>query len=116
MSLIYHLVRRSDWEDRSLPGEYSASSLTVEGFNHCSGDEAQLLAVARRLYSGETDLLVLEVETEALSAEVKREPSRSGEIYPHIYGPINVEAVTGVRQLVAAPEGGFRLGPAIGGQ
>ena len=116
MSLIYHLVRRDDWEGRSLPGEYSASSLGVEGFNHCSEDEAQLLAVARRLYSGETDLLVLEVETGALASEVKREPSRSGEIYPHIYGPINVEAVAGVRELLASPDGGFQLGPVIGGQ
>ncbi len=116
MSLIYHLVRRDDWEGRSLSGEYSASSLGVEGFNHCAEDEAQLLAVARRLYSGETDLLVLEVETEALASQVKREPSRSGEIYPHIYGPINVEAVAGVRRLLAGPDGGFRLGPVIGGQ
>ena len=73
------------------------------------------MAVARRLYSGETDLLVLEVETGVLVSEVKREPSRSGEIYPHIYGPINVEAVAGVRQLLADPDGGFRLGPVIGG-
>ena len=115
MSLIYHLVRRNDWEGRSLPGEYSAPSLALEGFNHCSGDETQVLAVARRLYSGETDLLVLDVETEILGADVKREASRSGEIYPHIYGPINTEAVVGLRQLLVDAEGGFYLSPVVGG-
>jgi len=114
MSVIFHLVRRSDWEGRGSVQEYSAPSLALEGFNHCSEDEAQLMAVAGRLYAGQTDMLVLEVETDLLTAQLKREPSRSGELYPHIYGPINASAVVAVRQLIAGNEGRFRLGPDIG--
>ena len=62
VGMIYHLVRRQEWEGRSLPGEFSAPSLAEEGFNHCSKDEEQLLRVARRLYSGEEDLVALEID------------------------------------------------------
>ena len=110
LPVIYHLVRRQDWDGRA-PGEYSAASLAEEGFNHCSKDEEQLLRVAQRLYSGERDMLVLEVDTGRLNSPVKWEPSRSGEIYPHIYGHINEAAVTGVRQLLFGDDGEFSLGP-----
>ena len=110
MSLIYHLARRGEWEGRSLTEEYSAPSLALEGFNHCSQDEAQLLAVARRLFAGERDLVALELETDLLTSEVKLEASRSGEIYPHIYGNINTQAVMAVRQLLISDDGEFYLG------
>ena len=110
MSVIFHLVRKSHWEGRSSLREYSAPSLALEGFNHCSEGEGQLLAVARRLYAGEADMLVLELETGLLTSEVKREASGSGEIYPHIYGPINSEAVVAVRPLLIGGEGEFHLG------
>ena len=115
MSVIFHLVRQSDWEGRGSLREFSSPSLAIEGFNHCSEDEAQLLAVAGRLYAGEADLLVLEVETDLLTSQLKREPSRAGEVYPHIYGPINTEAVVAVRQIMAGNDGKFQLGPATSG-
>ena len=80
-----------------------------EGFIHCSGDEAQALRVAERLYPGATGLQLLDVDTERLIAEVKREPSRSGEIYPHIYGRINLDAVVRVRDLSLDADGHHRL-------
>ena len=51
--------------------------------------------------------MVLDVDTSLLTSPVKHEPSRSGEIYPHIYGPINVDAVVGVRPLIADAQGRF---------
>ncbi|PKB78298.1 MAG: hypothetical protein BZY88_19200 [SAR202 cluster bacterium Io17-Chloro-G9] len=110
MSVIFHLVRKSEWEGRSSLQEYSAPSLAQEGFNHCSENEGQLLAVARRLYAGEVDLLVLELETDLLTSRLMREPSRSGEVYPHIYGPINTHAVVAVRELLTGNDGEFFLG------
>ena len=47
----------------------------------------------QRAGRGHTDMAVLELETDRLTAPLKREPSRSGEIYPHIYGKINTDAV-----------------------
>ncbi len=101
-SIIYHLAFRSDWEAGLTSGEYRAPSLADEGFIHASGDEAQMLRVAARLFAGRTDLLVLDVDTERLpnDSPVIREPARSGEIYPHVYGPINPDAVARVRALV----------------
>ena len=112
-STIYHLAFRSDWEAGVAAGEYRAPSLAEEGFIHASGDEEQLLRVAARLFAGRTDLLVLDVDTEQLAAgsPVIREPARSGEIYPHVYGLINLDAVVRVRALApdAANPAGFTL-------
>ena len=107
MAIIYHLVPESHWESAQFEQEYWADSLATEGFIHCSKDHAQALAVANRLYGGRQDMLVLEVETERLTSPLKHEPSRSGEIYPHIYGPLNTGAVTGVLKLQVGQDGRF---------
>ena len=114
MTIIYHLAFRADWETAVTAGEYRAPSLAEEGFIHASGDEEQMLRVAARRFAGRTDLLALDVNTERLSAEspVIREPARSGELYPHIYGPVNLDAVERIRALAPDAESphGFALG------
>ena len=99
---IYHLAFRADWQAGLAAGEYHAPSLAEEGFIHASADEAQMLRVAARLFAGRDDLLALDVDTERLPAHspVIREPARSGEMYPHVYGPINPDAVLRVRALI----------------
>ena len=113
-TIIYHLAFRADWEAGLDAGEYRAPSLAEEGFIHASGDEAQMLRVAARLFPGRTDLLALDVDTARLPADspVIREPARSGEIYPHVYGPINHAAVVRIRALAPddANPGAFALG------
>ncbi len=110
MDIIYHLILASDWEAARATGEVRPGSLADEGFIHWSGDDAQALAVAKRLYSGQGDMVLLEVDTGKLLAPVKREASRSGEIYPHIYGPLNAAAVVGVWMLELDSDGEFHLG------
>lgn len=114
-SVIYHLAFRSDWEAGVGTGEYRAPSLAEEGFIHASGDEEQMLRVAGRLFAGRTDLLVLDVDTERLDegSPVVREPARSGEMYPHVYGPISPDAVVRIRSLApeAADPSRFTLAP-----
>ena len=107
MPIIYHLSDRAQWEACAASTEYRADSLAEEGFIHCSEDEAQMLRVANRLFNGRADLIVLEVDLESLNSPLKREPSRSGEIYPHIYGPINTGAVVRVRSLTPGADGAF---------
>ena len=109
MTVIYHLTTPEAWAAAQDAGEYEAPSLADEGFIHCSADEAQTLRVAERLYSGVDNLKVLDVDVIRLKAEVKREPSRSGEIYPHIYGNINLDAVVRVRELTLDADGRHRL-------
>ena len=104
---VYILISKAEWESSKLSGEYRARSLDDEGFTHCSQDEEQVLRVANRLFIGRRDMLVLEVDTDRLTSPVKRESSRSGEIYPHIYGPLNVDAVARVRSLLTDTGGKF---------
>ena len=109
MPIIFHLTEQSDWESRDLNQGYEAPSLEEEGFIHCSEDEAQLLEVAKRLFAGQTGLLALEVDTDRLTSPLKREPSRSGTIYPHIYGPIDLNSVAGTRVISVGADGAFYL-------
>ena len=112
-AIIYHIAFRADWQAGLAAGEYRAPSLAEEGFIHASGDAAQMLRVAARLFAGRTDLLALDVDTERLpdDSPVIREAARSGEIYPHVYGPINPDAVVRVRALIpdATDPGVFTL-------
>ena len=112
MPIIYHLAVRAEWEAcaaslKTQTGEYCSDSLTQEGFIHCSEDEAQMLRVANRLFNGRADLVVLDLNVDTLTSPLKREPSRSGEIYPHIYGPINTDAVVRIRRLLPDADGIF---------
>ena len=107
MAIIYHLTSETEWEAARGTEEYRAESLALEGFIHCSKDHAQLLAVANRLFSGRTDLLAVELDTGRLKSPLKHEPSRSGEVYPHIYGPLNTDAVVGVFTLTLGGDGKF---------
>ena len=109
MALIFHLTYRDAWEAARQTGEYAAPSLVEEGFIHCSEDIPQLLKVAARLYPGESGLLVLDVDLDKLAAPLKNEPSRSGEIYPHIYGKLNADAVVRERVLKVDAAGGHFL-------
>ena len=109
MAIIYHLTSSEEWSKAQNAGEYEAPSLADEGFIHCSADEAQTLRVVERLYPGVGGLQVLDVDTTRLHAEVKCEPSRSGEIYPHIYGGINLDAVVRVRDLTLDADGSHSI-------
>lgn len=99
MTIIYHLTNKAAWAAAQPAGEYEAPSLADEGFIHCSKDVPQMLRVAARLYQGRTDLQVLDLDLDKLDSLVKYEPSRSGEVYPHIYGKLNLSAVLRVRDV-----------------
>ncbi|MBD0744379.1 DUF952 domain-containing protein [Streptomyces sp. CBMA152] len=95
--MIFHVVPLSDWNAAGT-APYAPSSLASEGFVHCSGDRATALAIADAHYGDESaPLLVLSIDEAALGAEVRWE-GRDG-AFPHVYGPIERAAVTGVVQL-----------------
>ena len=107
MAIIYHLTPKADWESARLTPEHRPESLATEGFIHCSQNEAQMLGVANRLFASRNDMLALDVDTERLTSPIKYEHSRSGGLYPHIYGPLNPEAVLRVRRLSIGADGTF---------
>ena len=91
MALIYHIVLPEAWAtfDTDL---YRSVSLETEGFIHCSFP-GQLDSVVERYYGGVHDIVVLEIDTEKLMSRVLNEASTANEIYPHVYGPINRDAI-----------------------
>ena len=122
MALIYHITAGADWEQARRDGTYQLSTrgvtLAQEGFIHAS-TARQVPLVANAFYRGDAGLVVLVIDTDLVEPEIRYEqPPGSGETFPHIYGPLSVAAVVGVRPLAADASGRFSFdpdGPAPGG-
>jgi uncharacterized protein (DUF952 family) len=107
--VVYHILPRSDWEAAQSTGIYQPVSLVKEGFIHCSRID-QVLRVANAFYQDQDDLLLLCIATNQLVAEVKYEDMLGEGIgFPHIYGPLNLDAVTVTFELRKDPEESFTL-------
>lgn len=105
--MIYHIAATADWEQAIQAGEYRANSLATQGFIHCS-DAHQVLRVANALYRGVRDLSLLRIDPDKLTSRVVYENTSGGtEPFPHVYGPINLEAVVHVYPFAPGPEGTF---------
>ncbi|NMC30688.1 MAG: DUF952 domain-containing protein [Pelolinea sp.] len=93
---IYHITPLKVWRKALESGSYDADSLKTDGFIHCC-KKGQTQGVLKEWFRGESDLVLLEIDPTLLSAEVKYEDSHgTGELFPHIYGPLNLDAVVGV--------------------
>lgn len=99
---IYHIVTPEVWENFKDADFYEAESLQTEGFIHCSF-AGQLDVVLQRYYSDAEKVLILEIETENLTSKLIEESSTNNEIYPHIYGKINREAIVGIEKRFLSP-------------
>ncbi|HET6510404.1 MAG TPA: DUF952 domain-containing protein [Baekduia sp.] len=105
---ILHITTAEAWAKAREVGELTAPSLREEGFIHCS-TFAQVESTADRVFAGSGELLALEVAVARLAATLKWEQATDvGDEFPHIYGPLNVTAVTGTRILSETAEG-YRL-------
>lgn len=109
MRLIYHLVARAVWEKAPVDG-YSADSLATEGFIHCSNAD-QVAGAANRFYASAAELLLLHLDASRLTSPLRDEASGSGELFPHVYGPINRSAVVQVQALQRGADGRWAFTP-----
>lgn len=106
---IYHITPQADWKTALAAGSYSADSLASEGFIHCS-EAGQVIPVANQLYRHRQDLVLLEIEKGRAAAPIRYENLEGGaEMYPHIYGALNLDAVRRVYRFQPAPGGSFTL-------
>lgn len=114
-SIIYHITSTEAWQQAQKQGEYKAISLETEGFIHCSTQE-QVIKIANAFYQGQSDLIVLCINLDKLTTSVQWEkPAHintdnqpvvtSQEKFPHIYGAINLEAVTKIIPLITSENG-----------
>jgi uncharacterized protein (DUF952 family) len=107
MRRIYHLVPRAVWE-QAPAGPYCAASLATEGFIHCSNGN-QVVGSANKFYATEAELLLLALVPDRLTSPLRDEEGRPGELFPHIYGPINREAIVEVIRLERGADGRWRF-------
>jgi uncharacterized protein (DUF952 family) len=99
MPVIYHVTTGGDWEAARQKGFYEHPSLSAEGFIHCS-QENQVAGVLDRYFAGQTNLVKLVIDTDRLTSHFVFDWSPSTQdTFPHIYGPINLDAVTDVVSL-----------------
>ena len=110
--VIYHIATRVDWTTALKDGEYTRSSvdktLAEEGFIHAS-QASQVARTANKFYRDVPgDLVLLVIDEARLRAEVRYESVPGAELpFPHIYGPLNTDAVLEARPFAAGPDGTF---------
>lgn len=115
--MIYHITLRAAWNEAHQRGEYRANSLETEGFIHCSTN-TQVQPVVEKFYRGQKSLILLEIDPSLLASDLKWEPPSGGgpppgvpegDLFPHVYGPINLEAVVRAVDLESNPDGRYDL-------
>lgn len=106
---FYHICKQVDWEIAQEVGVYEVISLQEEGFIHLS-TETQVLNTAHLFYKGQQGLLLLFIEAEKLVPEVVFENTMGGdELFPHLYGALNLDAVEKALPFVPNAEGFFEM-------
>lgn len=107
-TVFFHIIGSSEWANAEAAGRYEPDSLSSEGFIHLSLRE-QIARPANLLYRGRSDLVLLVVDGDALVPEVVMEPGSHGEseLFPHLYGPLNLDAVLEVVGFPPNADGTF---------
>ena len=99
MPTIYHITTKKAWQEAIEKGAYTAPSLAEEGFIHCS-QENQIEGVLQRYFADMHELVKLVIDTDKLNVRFVFEWSPStSDTFPHIYGPINLDAVIEVKDI-----------------
>ena len=97
--MIYHITTNTAWQAALLKEYYETESLFAEGFIHNSSLQ-QVAGVLDRYYKNATDLILLHIDESKLTSPLKYELAPSvNELFPHIFGPINTDAVVDVETI-----------------
>jgi glutathione S-transferase len=116
VNLIYHIADRAEWDQARTVGQYTRSTaektLAEEGFIHAS-QAAQVAGTANKFYlDAPGELVLLVIDTGRLRSEVRYEPVPGAELpFPHIYGPLNADAVIAAEPFAPGPGGRFEFTP-----
>jgi len=104
---IFHIAPRAAWERARREGAYESDTLATEGFIHASTRD-QLLDVANARFRGVGDLVVLRIDADRVEPEIVYENTEGGaRLFPHVYGPLDPDAVDRVVALEAAADGSY---------
>ncbi|MFN3878882.1 MAG: DUF952 domain-containing protein [Brevundimonas sp.] len=103
--IAYKIVDAAEWRAAVAEGRYDGAAVDLaDGYIHMS-TEAQLAETARRHFSGRTNLLLLNVDLSRFGDDLVWEPSRGGDLFPHLYAPLPVATVTASRAFSVTADG-----------
>lgn len=99
--MIYKLLSAEEWAGAQASGRFDGSEVDLrDGYVHLSGPD-QVVETAARHFAGRTGLVLLTVDPARLGPALRWETSRGGALFPHLYAPLPVDAVTRVDPLPA---------------
>ena len=105
MTLIYKICPQALWREAESAGGFSGAPIDLaDGYIHFSTAE-QAQETADKHFVGQGDLLLVAVDADALGSALRYEPSRGGALFPHLYAPLNLDAVRWVKPLPLGPDG-----------
>ena len=108
MNTILHITHRQEWDKAKDLGTYRSNTLESEGFIHCS-TLAQVIGSANRFFKDRKDLVILKIEIDRVIPEIRYEGADPNNLFPHIYGDLNIDAVIGSIDLESDINGSFIL-------
>jgi uncharacterized protein (DUF952 family) len=106
-STIFHIASSEAWQQARDEGLYQGDTLESEGFIHCSLAR-QVVPVADARFRGRQGLVLLEIDAAQVRPEIRYEGA-DGDLFPHIYGPLNTDAVVAVYDFSPDADGQFHL-------
>lgn len=110
---IYKIASAQDWAQARTLGYLDGTPVDLaDGYIHFS-TAAQLAETLEKHYRGQSGLVLATIDPDLLEEELRWEPSRGGQLFPHLYARLPMSSVIGERVLDARPDGGFDL-PEIG--
>ncbi len=103
VTTVYKICRRADWEAARAQGVYRGNADDArDGFIHLSAVD-QVSGTLARHFAGWDDLVLVAIDSHALGDALRWEPSRGGDLFPHLYAPLPLSAVHSVESLPPAP-------------
>lgn len=113
MTRVYKILPRADWDEAMRAGRFDGSPVDVrDGFIHFSS-AAQAQETAAKHFAGQADLVIAGFEAAALGEALRWEPSRNGDLFPHLYGALDTALAVEVRDLALGADGVPQLGDLI---
>lgn len=102
--LIYKIFRAREWQEFQDKGETRGAPIDLtDGFIHFSTDR-QVRVTATKHFAGESDLVLLAIDPETL-AGLRWEPSRGGDLFPHLYGTLSMADILWCKPLPLSAQG-----------
>ncbi len=111
--IIYHITSKTEWQQALQKGQYLPLDYAKDGFIHTSFRE-QVLKTASKFYAGKRELVLLKIDSEKITDPIKVENLDGGtEKFPHIYGPLPVNAVQMTSDFTFTSDGVFTFPPEL---